>query len=78
MAFSFIHGVVKWFYCEEKSALTSIRVGYDWARKCIRYVSSRLRKPCSSCLVTLQSQSRGLTPCTPPVVIVCTQSQLER
>jgi hypothetical protein len=36
MAFSFIHGVVKWFYCEEKSALTSIRVGYDWARKCIR------------------------------------------
>jgi len=35
-AFDFIHGVVKWFYCEEKSALTSIRVGYDWARKCIR------------------------------------------
>jgi hypothetical protein len=44
MAFSFIHGVVKWFYCEEKSALTSIRVGYDWARKCIRYVSSRQKK----------------------------------
>lgn len=38
MAFGFIHGVVKWFYCEEKSGLTSIRVGYDWARKCIRYV----------------------------------------
>lgn len=36
MAFGFIHGVVKWFYCEEKSGLTSIRVGYDWARKCIR------------------------------------------
>ena len=35
-AFTFIHGVVKWFYCEEKSSLTSIRVGYDWARKCIR------------------------------------------
>lgn len=35
-AFSFIHGVVKWFYCEEKSALTSVRLGYDWARKCIR------------------------------------------
>ena len=38
MAFSFIHGVVKWFYCEKKSALTSVRVAYDWARKCIRYV----------------------------------------
>mmetsp|Transcript_16552 Transcript_16552/g.35963 ORF Transcript_16552/g.35963 Transcript_16552/m.35963 type:complete len:455 (-) Transcript_16552:278-1642(-) len=36
MAFGFIHGVVRWFYCEEKSGLTSIRVGYDWARKCIR------------------------------------------
>ena len=36
MAFSFIHGVVKWFYCEEKSSLTSVRVAYDWARKCIR------------------------------------------
>ena len=39
MAFSFIHGVVKWFYCEKKSALTSVRVAYDWARKCIRYVT---------------------------------------
>ena len=38
MAFTFVHGVVKWFYCEEKSGLTSIRVGYDWARKCIRCV----------------------------------------
>jgi len=35
-AFTFIHGVAKWFYCEEKSALTSVRVGYDVARKCIR------------------------------------------
>lgn len=38
MAFTFVHGVVKWFYCEDKSGLTSIRVGYDWARKCIRCV----------------------------------------
>lgn len=38
MAFSFIHGVVNMFYCKEKSGLTGIRVGYDWARKCIRYV----------------------------------------
>lgn len=36
MAFSFIHGVVKWFYCEEKSYMKSIRVGFDWARKVIR------------------------------------------
>mmetsp|Transcript_9690 Transcript_9690/g.21857 ORF Transcript_9690/g.21857 Transcript_9690/m.21857 type:complete len:456 (+) Transcript_9690:163-1530(+) len=36
MAFSFIHGFVNWFYCEEKSGLTGIRVGYDWARKVIR------------------------------------------
>ena len=35
-AFFFIHGVVKMFYCSEKSGLTSIRLGYDWARKCIR------------------------------------------
>jgi len=35
-AFFFIHGVVKMFYCQEKSGLTSIRMGYDWARKCIR------------------------------------------
>jgi len=35
-AFFFIHGVVKMFYCGEKSGLTSIRIGYDWARKCIR------------------------------------------
>ena len=38
-AFFFIHGVVKMFYCQEKSGLTSIRMGYDWARKCIRWVS---------------------------------------
>ena len=37
-AFFFIHGVVKMFYCSEKSGLTSIRLGYDWARKCIRWV----------------------------------------
>jgi hypothetical protein len=37
-AFFFIHGVVKMFYCSEKSGLTSIRMGYDWARKCIRCV----------------------------------------
>jgi len=36
MAFGFVHGVVRWFYCEEKSGVTSVRVGYDWARKCIR------------------------------------------
>lgn len=36
MAFGFIRALVKWFYCESKSGLTSIRVGYDWARKCIR------------------------------------------
>lgn len=35
-AFYFIHGFVKMFYCSEKSGLTSIRLGYDWARKCIR------------------------------------------
>ncbi|KAL7470147.1 hypothetical protein ACHAXS_010381 [Conticribra weissflogii] len=35
-AFAFIHGVVGLFYDEGKSGLTSIRVGYDWARKCIR------------------------------------------
>ena len=38
MAFGFVHGVVKWFYCEERSRMTSVRVGYDWARKCIRCV----------------------------------------
>ena len=35
-AFFFIHGVVKMFYCREKSGLCSMKVGYDWARKCIR------------------------------------------
>mmetsp|Transcript_34007 Transcript_34007/g.81408 ORF Transcript_34007/g.81408 Transcript_34007/m.81408 type:complete len:450 (+) Transcript_34007:169-1518(+) len=35
-AFSFIHTLVQWFYCEEKSGLTSIRCAYDWARKVIR------------------------------------------
>ena len=39
MAFGFIHMIVKWFYCPEKSLLT-FRQGYDFARKCIRYVSS--------------------------------------
>ena len=38
LAFSFIHGVVNWFYCEEKSGVTSVRATYDWARKAIRYV----------------------------------------
>ena len=38
MAFGFVHGVVKWFYCEDRSGMTSVRVGYDWARKCIRCV----------------------------------------
>lgn len=38
MAFGFIHGVVKVFYCDEKSGVTSVRVAYDLARKCIRYV----------------------------------------
>ena len=36
MAFGFIHAVVKVFYCEEKSSVTSVRVAYDCARKCIR------------------------------------------
>jgi len=35
-AFYFVHGVVSWFYCGERSGLTSVRVAYDWARKCIR------------------------------------------
>ena len=39
MAFGFIHGVVKVFYCEEKSGVLSVRVAYDLARKCIRYVN---------------------------------------
>ena len=51
MAFSFIHGVVKWFYCEKKSALTSVRVAYDWARKCIRYVLTVYGMFCSLCIV---------------------------
>jgi hypothetical protein len=38
MAFGFVHGVVRWFYCEDRSGMTSVRVGYDWARKCIRCV----------------------------------------
>ncbi|KAL7552002.1 hypothetical protein ACHAWF_017480 [Thalassiosira exigua] len=36
LAFGFVHAVVRWFYCEERSGVTSVRVGYDWARKCIR------------------------------------------
>lgn len=36
MAFGFIHGVVNLFYCPEKSSMTGVRVGYDWARKVIR------------------------------------------
>jgi hypothetical protein len=36
MAFDFVHGVVRWFYDEDRSKMTSVRVGYDWARKCIR------------------------------------------
>ena len=37
MAFGFIHGFVNLFYCAEKSGLV-LRVIYDQARKCIRYV----------------------------------------
>ena len=39
-AFSFIHGVVHLFYDEGKSGGT-FRIGYDWARKCIRCVCCR-------------------------------------
>ena len=38
VAFGFVHGVVRWFYCEEQSNMSRCRVGYDWARRCIRYV----------------------------------------
>jgi hypothetical protein len=38
VAFGFVHGVVRWFYCEERSNMSRCRVGYDWARRCIRYV----------------------------------------
>lgn len=40
VAFGFVHGVVRWFYCEEQSNMSRCRVGYDWARRCIRYVFS--------------------------------------
>lgn len=36
VAFSFVHAVVRWFYCESRSGMTRCRVGYDWARRCIR------------------------------------------
>mmetsp|Transcript_15387 Transcript_15387/g.30859 ORF Transcript_15387/g.30859 Transcript_15387/m.30859 type:complete len:440 (-) Transcript_15387:795-2114(-) len=71
-AFAFIHGVVGLFYDEGKSGLTSIRVGYDWARKCIRCVL--LNSPSVYvCHVCAHFISRVFTPS-----LIFRQSQLER